>query len=137
MKQEKIKQKIGRIQEYLCLIKGIQDDCLKRFDTDPIYRGALLHYLYLMADSSIALAEMMIKYKSLRFPQTYSEAFDILGDNNILDPEFAFSFARIAGFRNLLAHDYELIDGQRICEGLLSSLEEVERFLQQMQQAID
>jgi uncharacterized protein YutE (UPF0331/DUF86 family) len=77
-------QKIGRIQEYVGLLRRIENECLQRFETDPIYRGALLHFLYLMADSCIALAEMMVKYKSLRPPQTYSETFDILGDNRIL-----------------------------------------------------
>ncbi|MFO8031459.1 MAG: DUF86 domain-containing protein [Desulfohalobiaceae bacterium] len=129
-----MEQKIGRIQEYKDLLRRIQDECWQRFDTDPIYRGALLHYLYLMADSCITLAEMMIKHKSLRPPQTYSESFDILGDNRILEPEFAYSFARIAGFRNLLAHDYERVDGERICKGLLSSLQDVEHFVHQIQQ---
>ncbi len=134
MMRERMEQKIGRIQEYKDLLGRIQNECWQRFDTDPIYRGALLHYLYLMADSCIALAEMMIKHKSLRPPQTYSESFDILGDNRILEPEFAYSFARIAGFRNLLAHDYERVDGERICKGLLNSLQDVEYFVQQIQQ---
>jgi hypothetical protein len=37
-------------------VKCIQDDCLQRFDSNPIYRGALLHNLYMMTDSCIALA---------------------------------------------------------------------------------
>ncbi|MCF8109390.1 MAG: DUF86 domain-containing protein [Desulfohalobiaceae bacterium] len=133
---ERIEQKKARILEYIQVLRGIQDDCLERFDTDPLYRGALLHYLYLMADSCIALAELVIKHKSLRLPQTYSEAFDILGDNRVIDPEFAYNFAKIAGFRNLLAHDYETIDGRRICTALLQGLNEVEQYISQIQKAL-
>ncbi|MCF8104327.1 MAG: DUF86 domain-containing protein [Desulfohalobiaceae bacterium] len=133
---ERIEQKKGRILQYVRLLRDIQDDCLDRFDTDPLYRGALLHYLYLMADSCIALAELVIKHKSLRLPQTYSEAIDILGDNHLLDPEFACAFARIAGFRNLLAHDYEMLDGRRICTALLQGLDEVEEYVSQLQKAL-
>ena len=136
MIRERIDQKRGRIKEYIQLLKDMQGNCQKRFVTDPIYRGAMLHYLYLMADSCIALAELVIKYKGLRPPQTYSEAFDILGANDVLDPEFAYKFAKIAGFRNFLAHDYEVVDGQRICESLLSGLDEVEVYLAEIQQAI-
>lgn len=89
MIRERIDQKRGRISEYIRLLRDLQDDCLDRFATDPIYRGAMLHYLYLMADSCIALAQLVIKYKELRSPQSYSEAFDILGANHILDPDFA------------------------------------------------
>ncbi len=134
---ERIEQKIGRIQEYSLLLQKIQGECLERFDTDPLYRGALLHYLYLMADSCIALAELIIKYKSLRPPQTYSEAIDILGEHRILDPQFAYSFARIAGFRNLLAHDYEIVDGHRICTMLLQGLDEVKQYTTQIRQALN
>ena len=133
MIRERIDQKRGRILEYLQLLRDLQDNCQERFATDPIYRGAMLHYLYLMADSCIALAELVIKYKGLRPPQTYSEAFDILGANKLLAPEFAYKFAKIAGFRNFLAHDYEVVDGKRICESLRSGLDEVEQFLEEIQ----
>jgi len=136
MMLERIQQKQARILEYVQLIKSIQDDCLQRFDADPLYRGALLHYLYLMADSCIALAELVIKHNNLRLPQTYSEAFDILGDNHILNPEFAHSFARIAGFRNFLAHDYERIDGQRICQSLISGMDDVERYVHEVNKTL-
>lgn len=130
---ELIYQKIGRIREYIQLINSIKDDCFKRFIVDPVYRGALLHYLYLLADSCIALAEMVIKHKNLRFPQTYHEAFDILGDNKLLEPNFAYSFAKIASFRNFLAHDYEKVAESFICRDAIAKLEDVEEFLRQLE----
>jgi uncharacterized protein YutE (UPF0331/DUF86 family) len=129
---ERIIQKIGRINEYLKIIESIKDDCKKRFNTDLIYRGAMLHYLYLVSDTSIVLAEMIIKLKGLRIPQSYSEAFDILGSNGILDSEFAYSFTKIAGFRNFLAHDYDRIDAGIICESILNSLLDIKKYIQQI-----
>ena len=38
-----------------------------------IYQGALLHYLYLVADRSIALAEMVLKYKNCKRSNSYYE----------------------------------------------------------------
>ncbi len=133
---ERIINKIGRIHEYLRLIRSIQEECSKRFVADPIYRGALLHYLYLLSDTCIGLAELVIKYKDLRIPQSYAEAFDILGENNILNPFFARKFSKIAGFRNFLAHDYEKIDPEFICDQILSSLGDVESFTKQIEQAL-
>ena len=133
---ERILHKIGRIRGYIKLINSIRDDCMARFTSDPLYRGALLHYLYLLADSCIALSELVIKYKKLRLPQTYYEAFDILGENKILEPGFAFSFAKIAGFRNFLAHDYEKIAESSICRDALSKLEDVEEFLRQIEDSL-
>ncbi len=132
--KERIYQKIGRIREYMAIVSSIKDDCVKRFQIDPVYRGALLHYLYLISDSCISLAELIIKHSGLRPPQFYHEAFDILGENRILEPEFAYNFAKIAGFRNFLAHDYEKVDARFICEQILPGLQEVEEFLRQIEQ---
>ncbi len=134
---ERILHKIGKIREYIALVNSIKGDCITRFSSDPLYRGALLHYLYLLADSCITLAEMVIKHKKLRPPQTYYEAIDILGENKVLNPEFAFSFAKIAGFRNFLAHDYEKIAESSICKSALSKLEEIEEFLRQIESSLE
>lgn len=133
---ERIYQKTGKIREYLNFIKSIKDDCDRRFAADLLYRGALLHYLYLLTDTCISLAEMIIKHKNLRVPQSYQEAFDILGENGILEPDFAYSFAKIAGFRNLLAHDYERIDAKFICEGALSKLGDIDKFITQIESSL-
>ncbi len=134
---ERIRQKMGRIREHLTIIRSIKNNCRDKFTTDPIYRGALLHYLYLMADSCIVLAELVIKKKGLRIPQSYAETFDILGENQILNADFAYHFAGIAGFRNFLTHDYEKIDQKIICEDILNRLEEVEKFLTQINNSLN
>ena len=133
---ERILQKIGRIREYLHLIQSMKDDCEERFAIDHVYRGALLHYLYLLTDTCISLAEMDIKQKNLRVPQSYQEAFDVLGDNGILDPAFAFEFAKIAGFRNFLAHDYEKINAKVICRNVLDKVEDINKYLTQIESAL-
>jgi len=132
LNKQRLQQTSSKIKEYLNLIDSLKDDCEKKFIADPIYRGALLHYLYLMADTCIALAEQTIRFKKLRPPQSYHEAFDILGESGILEPEFAYSFAPIAGFRNFLAHDYEKIEARIICHEVLDKTEEVEEFLRQI-----
>ena len=126
--KERIVQKISKIRGYHALITGMKEDCENKFVTGTIYRGALLHYLYLIADTCITLAELLIKQKGLRPPQSYHEAFDILGEARILRPDFAYSFANIAGFRNFLAHDYEHVEAITICRNMLDRLGEVEVF---------
>ena len=130
---ERIRHRIGRIREHLDLLRSIKGECRERFEPDRIYRGALLHYLYLLADSCIVLAELVIKHRNLRSPQSYAEAFDILGENGILESGFAYRFAAIAGFRNFLAHDYERVDGSFVCEQILAKLDEVDEYLLQIE----
>ena len=130
---ERIRQKIGRIKEYLKYVDDLKADCDKKIIFDPYYRGALLHYLYFITVNCLAIAEIVIKNKKLRPPQSYSEAIDILGENGILDSEFAYSFAAIAGFRNFIAHDYDKIDYKKICKDILTKMPEVKKYIEKIE----
>ena len=44
--------------------------------------------------------------------------------------------AKIASFRNFLAHDYEKIDYLVICDEVLSKLEEIEKYLKLVEEKI-
>jgi len=52
-----------------------------------------------------------------------------LGEYSIIPKEFAYDFAKIASFRNFLAHDYEEIDALIICEDALHKLDDIEKYL--------
>ncbi|QOP42956.1 DUF86 domain-containing protein [Sulfurimonas sediminis] len=132
----KIEQKIRSIEELLAILDDLKADCKERFLADKIYQGALLHYLYLVSDSSIALAEMMIKYKNLRKSNSYYESIDLLGEYNIIPAEFAYDFAKIASFRNFLAHHYERIDYKEICESTLAKLSEIKLYLEYIRKSL-
>ena len=127
--QHKIEHKIKKVTYYVTLLEGYKEDCKSRFEKDPMFEGALLHYLYLASDGCIAIAEMMLKHKGLGTSDSYYEAIDTLGEYEILPREFAYSFAKIASFRNFLAHDYEKIDYIVICEEALEKLEDIKTYL--------
>lgn len=129
MSLDAIAAKIARIREYLSILESLRENCIERMKSDKVYRGSVLYYLYMTADSCVALAEMIIKLKNLRKPQSYAEAIDILGESRILPDDFAYEFARIAGFRNFLAHDYEKVNYEDICQVMFKQLDEVKKYI--------
>jgi len=132
----RIEEKIASIKDILNILHALKDECDEKFLTDKIYQGALLHYLYLVSDSCIALAEMVIKYKGIKKSRSYYESIDLLGEYGILPPEFAYEFAKIASFRNFLAHHYERIDYKEICHNALKKLNDIDKYLQYIEQKI-
>lgn len=136
MSLDAIAAKIARIREYLGILENLCENCVERMKSDKVYRGSVLYYLYMMADSCVALAEMTIKLKNLRKPQSYAEAIDILGESRILPDDFAYEFARIAGFRNFLAHDYEKINYEDICQVMLQKLAEVKKYIEYIESSL-
>ena len=135
--QHKIEAKIKRVRYYLSLLKNYKHECQKRFVSDPMFEGALLHYLYLASDGCIAIAEMILKHKNIGATQSYHEAIDTLGEYNVIPKAFAYNFARIASFRNFLAHDYEKIDTLIICEEALNKLDEIREYLDYIQESLE
>ena len=128
----KIEKKIQSIEEIYSILEEISPECHKKFLTDKIYRGALFHYLYLIADSCIALAEMIIRYKKIPRADSYFESIDVLGEFGIIPANFAYKFASIASFRNFLAHHYEKVDYYIVCEKILNRLPEVRVYLDEV-----
>ncbi len=63
--QHKIEAKIKRVQYYVSLLQTYQEECQERFKNDPMFEGAVLHYLYLASDGCIAIAEMMLEHRYL------------------------------------------------------------------------
>lgn len=132
----RIEEKIKSIKKLLAILEDLKPDCEDKFLDDIIYQGALLHYLYLVSDSSIALAEMIIKHKKLSKSTSYYESIDVLGEHNIIPAKFAYDFAKIASFRNFLAHHYEKIDYKEICENTLSKLDEVKEYIGYIEESL-
>ncbi len=131
-----IEIKIEKIEKYLDILEELKLDCSEKLSDDPVYEGALLHYLYIVSDSCISLAEMTIKYKAFRTTQSYFDSIIILGEKKVLPREFAHDFARIASFRNFLAHDYEDVDYVYICDEALKKLDDIKQYLKYIKEAI-
>ncbi len=127
--QRKIANKITKIKSYPLIIDEMKSECENKFLKDPIYQGALLHYLYLVSDGCVVLAKMILKNSGIDYAQSYYEAIDLLGEKNIIPKEFAYNFAKIASFRNFLAHDYEQIDYKMICKDILNKMNDVKQYI--------
>ena len=131
-----IQNKIAKIKSSVAILESLRENCMERIKHDALYRGAIFFYLYSMADSCVTLAQMIGKHKGLRASQSYSDAIDVLGEAGILPEAFAYEFARIAGFRNFLAHDYEKINYEELCAIMLKKLTEVKAYLEYVQAAL-
>ena len=79
----------------------LKSDCKERFLKDIIYQGVLLHYLYIVLDRFVALAEMVLKYQKCKRTNSYYESIDLLGECGVIPADFAYNFARIASFRKM------------------------------------
>lgn len=126
--QEKIVKKIESLREYAGYLQGYQNNTLEDLQKDPTLRGAVERYLHLSAECVIDIAEIMIAELGLRKPEEYREAINILGEAGVIPAEFAYYFAPLAGFRNILVHEYAKIDLSEVHRHLQQDLKDFEKF---------
>ena len=79
-------------------------------DTQYMIRHAML----LSIQASIDLATGMAVTKTSRRPDTYRETFQVLGKFQVIPEDLAGELSRLAGFRNILVHEYTRLDVKRV-----------------------
>ena len=84
------------------------------FEQDSYLRDIVERNLEVAAKCCIDIANRVIALEDMEKPHDYYGAFIILGQSGILPLKFARSFAGIAGFRNILIHEYIQIDWSEV-----------------------
>lgn len=126
--KEKVSNKLDRLAEYVGYLKSYRHYTVEDIKRDHTLRGAIERYLHLSAECVIDIAEMMISELGLRKPEEYKESIDILGEAGIIPDDFAYSFSPVAGFRNILVHEYAKIDLEEVHRHLQKDLSDFEKF---------
>lgn len=126
--REKIAEKLERLREYVEYLTGYQKYTLDDLKQDHTLRGAVERYLHLAIECVIDIAEMLISELKLGKPEEYKEAIDILGEAGIIPDDFAYYFSPVAGFRNILVHEYAKVDLEEVYKHLQNDLVDFEKF---------
>jgi uncharacterized protein YutE (UPF0331/DUF86 family) len=97
------------------------------FMQDEYLRDIVERNLEVAAQACIDIANRIIALEGLEKPTDYYEAIIRLGEEGILSYDSAQKLAPIAGFRNILIHEYLAIDWDEVY-GHLQRLEELHEF---------
>lgn len=124
-----IENRISLIKKYLKILENYKKYSIKKIENDLNIRGALERYLYLAIQATIDLAEAIISFKDFRKPTSFSESFYILNEEKIISKELTEKMVKMAGFRNIVAHDYENINYGIVYDILQNRLVDIKQFI--------
>jgi len=97
------------------------------FDSEPYLRDIVERNLQVAAQCCIDICHRIIALEGAQKPRDYYEAIVRMGELGVLPTEFARQFASIAGFRNILIHEYLAVDWDEVYENL-ANLDDLFRF---------
>lgn len=126
--KEILTSRLEHLRQYAGYLKDYQRYTIEEIGKDPTLRGAIERYLQLSAECVIDIAEHIISGLKVRRPEDYRDSIIILGEEGVIPVDFAVRFAPLAGFRNILVHEYTKIDLKKVYKYLKESLGDFDMF---------
>lgn len=121
-------RKIERLKEevlYLETNRKFLKEIVTSVDTKKIVERSV----YLCAEITLDIADLVITIKGFPKPSTYNDSIYKLGGYKIIPKDFARKFVYIAGLRNFLAHDYQIDTAADLKRFLKSGLSDIKKFI--------
>ena len=96
---------------------------------DPLIYGNAERYLHLAIQAVLDVSNHIVADRNLNLPADNKELFDLLPKHKVVPVRLARRLASMAGFRNVLVHDYLEIDRHRVYDTLKHDLGDFEKFI--------
>ena len=122
-----IERRLDELNERLARLQPLKDKTRSEFDQDPYLRDIVERNLEITAQCCIDICHRIISLESARKPADYYGAILRMGELGVLPTDFARHMAPLAGFRNILVHEYVSVNWDLVYQNL-QQLEDLERF---------
>ena len=122
-----IERRLDELSERLARLEPFGAKDRAEFDADPYLRDIVERNLEIAAQCCIDISHRIIALEHAEKPRDYYEAILRLGELGVLPPAFARKLAPLAGFRNILVHEYVGIDWDEVYRNL-QSVDDLARF---------
>ncbi len=125
-----VRARIAKIREYVALlrkIRGLADEA--HFIKDPLIYGNAERYLQLAIQAVLDISNHIVADMKLNLPADTRELFDLLARHKVLSASLSKKLIPMAGFRNILVHEYLEIDRRRVYRALKDDLGDFEKFI--------
>jgi uncharacterized protein YutE (UPF0331/DUF86 family) len=106
--------KLAAIRDAVARIREVLPSTAEAFLADRTAREIVTLNLFLALQECIALATHWLADEGWEVPRTQGEAFTVLGTRRVIDEALAERLRSAAGLRNLIAHQYGVIDFRRV-----------------------
>lgn len=122
-----VRSRLGKLEQYVRGLADKQDCTLEEYRRDADRQDIVERRFVKAIQASIDVASHVVSKQGYREPENYGDVFAILGEEGVLGAETADRMVEMAGFRNVLAHEYADILDERVYDHL-QDLDHFRRF---------
>lgn len=116
--KEKVEQRLMKLEQAVRKLREIAAQPWEEYAASEALRDRGERNLQVAAQACIDIANHIIADKGYRTPQGYADSFVVLQEEGIIPIELADKMKMVAGFRNILVHDYLEIDNEIVYQSL-------------------
>ncbi len=128
----KIVAKLQALDEYLDYLRDLQKVNRKSFLSDYHQFGLAEHYLHLSIEVVLDVAKLVIITYAFPRPEENRDVLRVLREKRAISQGLYDQMASISGFRNILIHEYEKVDKERVYEYLQQDIVQFIEFRKQI-----
>ena len=119
-----ILRKLSELDEYLQQAKEYDAITVAQYRGDWKIQRIIERTLQMMIETCVDIAGHIISEKGFRIPKSYSDAFLVLKENNVLSAELYSSAKKMAKFRNVVVHHYDKVDANIVVSILRQNIDD-------------
>ena len=124
----RILSQLQTLDEALTAWRRYQKIPFAQFAEETDIQYMVCHAMLLALQASIDIATGIVVMKTPKRPDTYRETFHLLGTYTLVPEELAGELSKLAGFRNLLVHEYTRLDLRHVYRILQNNWQTMDTF---------
>lgn len=125
-------QKLKLLEENISILENIKEDVkLEDITANKRYEWELRYGLFESIQIMIDISCKIASHYNLGNPQNYRECMELLGKFNFLNTTHVKKYISMIGLRNLLIHEYAVIDSEKLY-AFLESIDDFKNFIQEI-----
>jgi uncharacterized protein YutE (UPF0331/DUF86 family) len=128
--------KLSRLEDNLKTLKTIKAHyTLDDFISDKVDEWGLRYGLFESIQIIIDITCHIVAQKNLGTPNNYSDCVSLLVSNNLLNENLAQKITGMIGLRNLIIHEYGIIDVKKLYD-YLDHLDDISDFIHTVRETL-
>lgn len=128
---ERVRSKFGTLEADLSDLAARQDVGKQEYRTDRDIQAIVERRFQTAIQACLDVAAHIVAAEGYREPADYGDLFRILEEEGVVSSNVAERMVEMAGFRNVLAHQYATIDHDRVYEHL-QEIDHFRRFVREV-----
>jgi uncharacterized protein YutE (UPF0331/DUF86 family) len=117
------------LRENVTLLRPVQSESLADLMADIIRYNGTIRLLQTAIQHVLDVGAHVLAGSSLEVPDEYKQIILKMGQHRILPYDFAQRIAPMAGFRNVVVHEYLTVDPDLVYRHLQHGLDDFEQFI--------